>query len=240
MNIMDVVIILFILMGAVIGFKWGVLRSGVTFLGTLLVIIVSFILKNPLSTILYTYLPFFKFGGLFKGVSVLNILIYEAISFMIVFAILMAILRAIILFTGIIEKLLKFTIVLGIPSKILGAIFGALSAFVILFVVLFAFTQFKFSYEVTENSKYTWDILEKTPILSGGVSKTFNSVKEIYSLKDLYPNTSNTDNIEYNNKALEILLKNEVLTPVNARKLVDSGKINAQGVDSIIRKYEVQ
>ena len=238
MNIMDAVIILFLLLGAVLGFKAGVIKSGVTFIGTLIVIVLAFILKNPLSTVLYTYLPFFRFGGLFKGVSLLNILIYEAISFLIVFVVLYAILRVLIIATGILEKVLKFTIVLGIPSKILGAIFGALSMFVVLFVCLFAFTQFNFSYEVTEGSKYTWKILESTPLLSNYVSSGFKSVKEIYSLTDMYKTDADEENVALNLKALEILLKNEVLSPSNARALIENGKLSTPGAEDVIRGYE--
>ena len=47
MQIVDIIIILMILLGAIVGFKQGVIRKTTSFLGTFIVIIVSFILKNP-------------------------------------------------------------------------------------------------------------------------------------------------------------------------------------------------
>ena len=117
-TIVDAIIILFLLMGALIGFKRGVIQSATMFLGIIFVIILAYYLKNPLSEFMYTHFPFFEFSGALKGVTVLNILIYEAIAFLIVFFVLDAILQIAIRATGILEKILKFTIILGIPSKI--------------------------------------------------------------------------------------------------------------------------
>ena len=87
MNIVDAIIILIILMGAVIGFKNGVIRQTVSLVGFLLVIILAFLLKNPLSLWMYEHLPFFNFWGILKGVTVINILLYEVIAFLILVAI---------------------------------------------------------------------------------------------------------------------------------------------------------
>ena len=84
-TIIDIIILLFLLMGALIGFKRGIIQSATIFLGIIFVIILSYYLKNPLSKLMYTYLPFFEFSGALKGVTVLNILIYEAIAFLVVF-----------------------------------------------------------------------------------------------------------------------------------------------------------
>ena len=69
---------------------------------------------------MYEKLPFFNFGGIFKGVTVLNILIYELIAFFVVLAVLFVLLRIFTFFSFMIEKILDLTIILGIPSKILG------------------------------------------------------------------------------------------------------------------------
>lgn len=233
LNILDAVIILFLLMGAVIGFKRGIIQSIVMFFGTIIAIVLAYYLKNPLSTILYTYLPFFKFGGIFEGVSVINILIYEAIAFLVAFGILMIILKVLVAITGLIEKLLKATIVLGIPSKILGAIFGVIEAFVILFILLYCINQFSWFSNITKESKFNNQILNSTPILSNAVENGFNSFKEIYDLEDKYKNSN-----EYNKEALEILLKNDVITTDSVRKLIEKDKINIKDVDKILLKYE--
>ena len=96
LNILDAVIILMLLLGAVLGFKRGIIKSAVMFGGAILVIVLAYLLKNPVSMFLYNNLPFFKLGGIFEGVSVINILIYEAIAFLITFSVLMIILRLLI------------------------------------------------------------------------------------------------------------------------------------------------
>ena len=50
LNIVDIIIILIIGLGAIVGFKEGVIKKTVSILGLVLVIVISFILKNHLST----------------------------------------------------------------------------------------------------------------------------------------------------------------------------------------------
>ena len=60
-SIIDAIIIILLLFGAVFGFRAGVIKSAVSFLGTLLIIFLAFQLKNPISEFLYMHLPFFNF-----------------------------------------------------------------------------------------------------------------------------------------------------------------------------------
>ena len=52
MNIVDICIILFVVFGAWLGFKQGFTKSVVNFLGIIVVIVFSYLLKNPVSEIL--------------------------------------------------------------------------------------------------------------------------------------------------------------------------------------------
>ena len=236
MSIVDAVIILFLLMGAVIGFKRGVIQSATMFIGIIIVVILSYYLKNPLSKLMYTYLPFFEFKGFLEGVTVLNILIYEAIAFLIIFFILTAILQIAIKVTGILEKILKFTIILGIPSKILGAIFGLLEQFIYVFVFLFLLARLSFTAEYIKESALATNILDKTPVISSIVESSSSSFEEIYSLKEKYQNTPNKN--EYNKEALDILLKHSIITPDSARQLMEKDKLKIDDAENIIKKYE--
>ena len=58
MNIVDVIIILLIAFGGVMGFKRGFTRSLVSALGTIAIVVLAFLLKNPVSVLLYENLPF--------------------------------------------------------------------------------------------------------------------------------------------------------------------------------------
>ena len=84
MNIVDIVIIVMLVMGMLVGFVRGFFKQTVSFVGTILVIILSYIVKSPLSLILYKKLPFIEFGGILNGLSAINILMYEILAFIIV------------------------------------------------------------------------------------------------------------------------------------------------------------
>ncbi len=228
----DVIIILFLLMGMVVGFKRGVFKSAVMFFGTILVLIVAFYLKNPLSKLMYTYLPFFN---IWNGVKIFNIFLYEALAFLIVYLILMTILQVLIKATGIFEKILKFTIVLGIPSKILGAIFGLFESYIFIFLILFVGSRLSFLAPMIEESKVADFVMTKSPVISNITNDYYLAFEEIYSLKEKYDNTNNKD--EYNKEALDILLKYELITTESANKLVEKGKLDFNGAKEVIERY---
>ena len=229
MNIVDVLIILALLYGAVLGFKRGFISSAVSFVGMIIVIILAFLLKNPISTLLYTYMPFFNFSGVFQDVTALNILIYEGIAFLLVFSLLSAALRIIIRMTGIVDKIVKYTIILAIPSKILGAIFGVLQLFIFTFVVLFVSNNINITKELIDDSRLANPILQRTPILSNIVGPVFNSVEEIYSLREKHPNAG----MDYNIETLNVLLNNNVISTKSARRLVEREKLPKEALPII-------
>ncbi len=234
-NLVDIIIILFLLMGMVIGMKRGVIKSATMFIGIIVVIILSYALKNPVSKFMYTYLPFFDFHGAFEGVTVMNIVIYEGLAFLIVFMILTALLNVLIKVTGIVETFLKFTVILGIPSKILGAIFGLLEEFIYVFVFLYFLSHITFTANYIEESKIGSKILNDTPVLSNIIETSCASFEEIYSLKEKYQNSTNKE--EYNKEAFSILLKYSVITPDGAQKLLEKNKLQIKDAESIIEKY---
>lgn len=229
-NVIDVIIILFLLAGAVLGFKRGAIQTLATLIGTILIIIIAYYLKNPLSVFLYTYLPFFKLGGIFNGITVINILIYEAIAFLIVLGVLSVLLSVILKITGILSKIVDHSIILTLPSKLIGIAVGFLEAYVFLFVLLFIFSQFSFSSTVLKDSKYTNVILSKTPFTTG-FKNSYNAFNEIRDLGN-----NNSSNKDY--EALNTLLKYDIITTDNAHKLVDNGKINIKGSNKLIERYE--
>ena len=118
MNILDAVIIIFLIIGVLAVFRRGFIKQTVLLVGLVITLVLSFNLRVPISTFLYKHLPFFSFTGIFKDVSVLNILLYELIAFLVVFSILYLILRIVLKITGLIEGILKATIILGFFSKI--------------------------------------------------------------------------------------------------------------------------
>ncbi len=231
----NVIILLFILAGGVIGFKRGFLKEGVSALGTIIVLVLSFILKNPISEILYTNLPFLNFGIL-KSIPVLNVLIYEALAFLIIYVILELVLKFILKITGLVELILKATIILSIPSKILGLVFGLIEHYFLAFVLLSVLSYFPYTNTYIMDSSYAVAILDKTPILpeySNGVKESANEIYSLWSNYDSYK-----DKNKFNQETLDIILKYNILKPETAEKLVNSNKLQIEGAMEIIAKYK--
>ena len=236
MEIVDIIILIIILFGAVIGFKRGFTRSLVSALGFIVIAILAFFLKNPLSVLLYENLPFFKFGGILKGVTVLNIALYELLAFVIVLAILGVALKILMVATSVFEKLLKMTIILGIPSKIMGAVVGAIEAFVMVFIALYVISLPIFNITFVENSKWKNQILNNTPVLSAFSKKTMGVVKEFSGIKEKYED-NNKNAEEFNKEVLDLFLKYDVVKVSSIDKLVEKGKLQINNIEEILMKY---
>ena len=219
-----------LLFGAVFGFKAGVIKSAVSFLGTLLIIFLAFQLKNPISEFLYMHLPFFNFNGALAGVTVFNVLIYEGIAFLIVFAILEILLKVVIIASGILESILRLTIVFGLFSKILGLFFGFIEYYVIIFAGLFMLNCFSNTAFLIKDSSLATNILNNTPILTEQFREPKAAIDEILSLSTTYKN----DKDGYNTKALEILIKYNVISKEQAEKLISKKKIDIPNAQEII------
>ncbi len=236
MNIIDIIIILILLMGGVIGFKNGVIRQTVSFVGFFIVVILSYFLKDFVSVILYKFVPFFSFSGSLAGVTTLNILIYEVIAFLLVYVILMAIYHFIVRVTRIVETILKFTVILGIPSKLLGMVVGFIETYIMVFIGLYCLSLPIFQIPMMNESGVRNTILNHTPGLSSAVSKSLNVVNEFADLKEKYKDTTNKN--ELNKETLDLFLKYNVVRYDTAKELVDSGKLKIDGVESVFQKYE--
>lgn len=236
MNIVDLIIIIVILFGAVIGFKRGFTKSLVSAVGLIAIVIIAFLLKNPVSTVLYEHLPFFQFGGVIKGVTVLNIALYELLAFIIVLAILGIVLKILMIATSIFERILTLTIILGIPSKILGAIIGALEWFILVFIGLYVLNMPVVNVKEINNSTLAPKILNNTPILSGVIKDTNAVINEFASIKDKYTD-KNVDTNEFNKETLDLFLKYNVVSVDSIDKLIKDNKLKIDGIDEVLVKY---
>lgn len=235
MNIFDVIIILFILSGAVVGFKRGLTRELVSLVSFFAIVILAFMLKNPISIFLYEHLPFFKFGGILRGVTVLNIALYEIIAFLIMVIILSVIFKILAVITNLFEKILKMTIILSIPSKIAGAVVGIIESYIWVFIVLYILSFPIFNIGILNESKYKNNILNNTPLLSGFIEPTMKVLDEFGDLKNKYESTENAS--EFNRETLDLFLKYDVVTVESVDKLIENDKLKIDNVEEILNKY---
>ena len=232
MNVIDIVIFVILLLAIFAGFRRGVITSSISLVGTLLVLIVAFYLKNPISALMYQYLPFFNLGGRLEGLTVFNILIYEAIAYIIVLLILAFGLRIILKVSGILDKLINMTIILGLPNKILGAIIGFVHGYLIVFILLFILSATGLRGADVRESDYAGFILERTPILSRVVGNTYNSINEIWLIAIMHEDSDDMD--EANLRSLEVLLRYNVITVNSAARLIENGRITTPGAAELV------
>lgn len=232
MDIVDIIILVILISFAIIGFKRGVLHSLVSFVGFIIVIYVAYLLKNYLGDVFVVDLPFFTFKiGSFPS-QVMNVIMYQMVAFIIMALLIGLVYKAIVIMTGIVEKILKLTIVLGIPSKILGLVVGILEGYVIVYLVLFFIAQPYVKMDILNNSSYAKTILTKTPILSGFANNTMEVVNEVNNI------VQSKETKDFDLKLTELILKHHVTSPSVMQELVDKKKITVDGIDEVIKKYQ--
>ena len=223
MNVVDVIIIALLILGGVAGFKAGVIKKLTDFIGMFVVIILAFYLKNYISVIMYENLPFFNFFGLINGIDALNILIYEVIAFLVIFIALLFVLKVVLMLTGLVEKILKATVILSIPSKLLGIVVGVIEMYVYLFLILVIVSLPIFDSSFLKDSKMNNFILNNTPVLSDVSEEIIDIYGDVYNIID---NRKNKTNEQLNEEILKVLIDKKVVTKESAKKLVDKNKIH--------------
>lgn len=223
MNVVDVIIIALLILGGVAGFKAGVIKKLTDFIGMFVVIILAFYLKNYISVIMYENLPFFNFFGLINGIDALNILLYEVFAFLVIFIALLFVLKVVLMLTGLVEKILKATVILSIPSKLLGIVVGVIEMYVYLFLILVIVSLPIFDSSFLKASKMNNFILNNTPVLSGVSEEIIDIYGDVYNIID---NRKNKTNEQLNEEILKVLIDKKVVTKESAKKLVDKNKIH--------------
>ena len=223
MNVVDVIIIALLIVGGVAGFKAGVIKKLTDFIGMFVVIILAFYLKNYISVIMYENLPFFNFFGLINGIDALNILLYEVIAFLVIFIALLFVLKVVLMLTGLIEKILKATVILSIPSKLLGIVVGIIEMYVYLFLILVIVSLPIFNSSFLKDSKMNNFILNNTPVLSSVSEEIIDIYGDVYNIID---NRKNKTNEQLNEEILKVLIDKKVVTKESAKKLVDRNKVH--------------
>ena len=233
MNIFSIIVILLIISSGVMGLKKGFLKESVVFIGTILVYIISFLLKDKIGLVLCKWFPFFSFDGL----QTLKILVYQLIAFIFIATILFSIATIIFKLTGIIQKLVDITIILTLPSKILGFIFGILEGYIVMFLILIILAIPLRNVELFKESTVVTKIMYNSPILSktlGGVPKTIEDILDV---------TTEIQKADYNkNKvALDIMkieLDHNIISKEDTLDLIERGKLDkVQGIKSFVKNY---
>ncbi|MBQ6841021.1 MAG: CvpA family protein [Bacilli bacterium] len=228
MGIVDIGAIVIILLGALIGFKKGAIKSLVQLIGLVAIVIVAYQFKGLLGNFFIKYLPFFNFGGALNELYAINILVYQGIAFVVIFVLLYCILNILINLSGILDLLVKMTIILELPSKIIGAILGAVEAIVFVFILAFALLQFGHTQKLVMESQYVLKIVERTPVVNEVFAKTIVASEEIYH--SVKANQENGNMVEANLSIIRSLIKYGIVDAPVVQEAIDNGKLRMENV----------
>lgn len=237
MNIFDIGIILLFVMFLIIGFKKGVIKELVALVGIIIVFIISFSVKGVIGNTLCCLLPFFNFTGSIAGITTINILLYQAIAFMIVFSLLLSIYAIALKISKFLQKLVNLTIVLWLPSKFLGALVSFIKGYVILFAILIVLIVPLKNQSIFYKSKLVNFILYKTPIISNSTNDYTTAITEVYDL-GVKLSKEELSSEEANGKALDIMLKYSIVDKTTIESLIKLHKLdNTNNIEKILSNY---
>ena len=223
MNIIDVLAIAIIVLFVIIGYKRGVIKTVVQFVGLCAVIVIAYTFKDLLGGLLMEYLPFFDLPGSFHGITAINVLIYNFLAFMFIFIIFYCILNIILSFSGLIDKIVNLTVILEKPSKILGGIVGLIEGTIVSFLVVFTLFHVSFTQPLVGSSKLGIIIMERTPIIAPISVQTTLALEEINNVIVNASEDENPENINF--KVINKLIYYKIITSEKAQDLVDNKKI---------------
>ena len=214
----DVILLGLLILGTYLGWRKGLIKTGIQLIGLVAIVIISYTLRYSLVELMIDYLPFFDFG--FEGLTTLSILI----AFSIIFILLYCLLSIILTLTGFIDNLLKLTVIWIIPSKIGGAILGFLETWVFLFLVLFVAGSFHVTADYLAESKVSDVMINHTPIIGSYLRGVTNAANQIYTGIKTYTEDETKTKEDLNLYILQLEISNGLITKQKAQELVDTDK----------------
>ena len=223
MNMFDIIIIIVLLIGFINGKRNGFSKQLISTVGLLIVIGIAYIFKNPISTLMYKYLPFINIGGKFEGVTVITIILYEFIAFLIIFSILLTVFQILVKTSSKIEGVITKIPIVGLPSKLLGGLLGIIEMYIVVFLVLLFLSMPMVSKKHLGESKLNSLILEHTPVLSNYTEDTRKMYDEVFEISNKYKKEK--DKTGMNKEILKKLIEYKFITKENVDYLISTGKI---------------
>ena len=227
MNALDIIIAFILIISMYIGVKKGFLKGIISLIGISLIAFISFLFRDNLADIMLKVCPFFNFSGAYKGITSLNILIYEGIAFILIFVFLFSFLAIILKITGLIQKIIDISVVLTLPSKLLGILVGLINGLVIVFILLFIMLNINPLRKHVYNSYISKEILENVSVLSKSTTNNYLAYEEI---NETIKSCKDEDNKNVcNTNIANTLIKYDIISKEDVEELVLLRKL--KGID---------
>ena len=241
LNIVDIIIILFILLCMITGFKRGFIRETINLIGNIIVIILSYKFMAPLASVLYKYVPFFDLGFFGMPLTSLNILIFQILAFLLCYLLFTLILNIIVNITNVVDNIVNSLIMFKALSSILGMIVGLIAGFIATFIILIILSVPLYKSNYFHKSPVANFILDKTPVMSNATKNIREATEDIYKISvEINSDKNYKENAKkYDREVLDSMLKYKVITYDNAKMLNDEHKLdNIENVDELLKTYE--
>ena len=137
--------------------------------------------------------------------------------------ILYCLLNILLTLSGLIEKLLKLTVILAIPSKILGALLGLIEGILVSFLLCFVFLHLAPTEKYVMDSKLAIVLLERCPFIGRMTTSTTLALEDINNIVNNLKEDDNRSDANF--KVLHQLIYWKVITVDEAQALIDNKKI---------------
>ena len=232
-NIFSVIIILLILSCGLLGSKRGILKELVIIVGTIVIFVIAFFLKDVLAGFFCENLPFFNLRIPLGNLVSLNVIFYQLIAFLLIVIVLRLILQILIDVTGIFSRIINATIILALPNKLLGFVVGLIEGYILMFIFLTVLSIPLSGSELFMDSSVRKFIVNDTPVLKdtlGGLN---------YAIEDVLSLSSEDDRNANDLKVIDIMLKYDIVSTEFMDNLREKGKLDEiSGLDSVLDKYK--
>ena len=191
MTIFDIIIIVIILLGLIIGWNRGMIKIGVDLLILFFSMLLSSILKNVVFNLTYLYIPVIKI----KGLSSLYLILYQLIIYVFLLLLFIGIFNLILRKLKLDDKLLTESISSSPASRVIGAIIGMPFMIFILYNLILILNFPIINIDFIKDSSLSNNFMERTLLLKNtNISLYYTEYDTYYTLLDL--TDDNKDSID--------------------------------------------
>lgn len=230
MNVVDLGLLIIVILFSLLGLKSGLIKSTVRLFSFLISAIIAYQLKGIVAGFLIDVMPFVNFGGIFEGVTSMNVIFYHGVSFLVIFIILYSILSIVIILAGFLDKLVNLTIILAGPNKLFGAIVGFIHGTMVSFIIIFILAQIPYTQAYIIDSSYGYQLLNRTPIIRTVLADGTVISSEIADLIMNSDISTQEGLTQVQTSVMNLYVRYGLITSEKAQELVDDEKVYLPGV----------
>lgn len=216
MTYIDIIIILIMLVGLVIGWNGGFFKTALDIFSIFASMVIAGLLKGVVANWLYTVLPFINFEGLYS----LNVILYQIIVYFIILLIILLIYNLIMKSTGANDRLSDKSLTASLPSKLIGSAFGIALTIILTYNVILIFKFPLTNISALRESYFAPRIMRRTFMVSN-----INNA--------LYSSEERATNVISKGKKLKLKNKNKYIDTLILNYFSDVNLISYEKIDDL-------